>query len=144
MKLKCIYFLTIFLFLSCSESKYENNIPYHKVNFQVFPFIDFDKKLTSPGGCVIVGCNHRGSSCGYQDHGVIVCRMMTSDAYAAYAATCPVDLTKLQIVNDAVLKVKCSKCNRIFELDNDGLCGNVRLTRYRVTMHVQYFMVTNY
>ncbi|MDR0754274.1 MAG: hypothetical protein LBF04_02685, partial [Prevotellaceae bacterium] len=111
MRIKYTYFLTfLFLFLSCDKDKYENNIPNTNVFFRVFPLIDFDKKLASPGGCVIVGCNHRGEqSCGYKDHGVIVCRMMTSDTYAAYAATCPIDLTKLQIVNNALLKAKCSK-----------------------------------
>ncbi|MDR0754956.1 MAG: hypothetical protein LBF04_06170 [Prevotellaceae bacterium] len=147
--MKNIYFLTfLFLFLSCSEDKYENNIPFQEVSFQVFPLTDFNKILTSPGKVAITNsCHHNnGQSCGYKDHGIIVCRMMTSDTYAAYAGTCPIDLTKLHILNDAVLKVKCSKCNRIFELDNNGLCGNARLTRYRIIMSItnQFFIVRNY
>jgi hypothetical protein len=145
--MKCTYFLTfLFLFLSCGKNKYENNIPYNIVNFKVFPLIDFDKKLTSPGACVIVGCNYKGQqSCGYKDHGVIVCRMITSDTYAAYAATCPIDLTKLQIMNNVLLRAKCDKCSRIFELDNHGLSGNERLTEYRVQMLMaeHYFIVTS-
>ncbi|MDR1553407.1 MAG: hypothetical protein LBS69_08100 [Prevotellaceae bacterium] len=146
MRIKYIFFLTfLFLLLSCGESKYENNIPYKRVSFNVYPLTDFNKILTAPGQIAVTGsCNHNGGqSCGYKDHGVIVCRMMESDSYAAYAATCPIDLTKLQIVNDAVLKAKCSKCNRTFELDNNGLCGNVRLLAYRIMPHIQYFTVTN-
>jgi hypothetical protein len=148
--MKNIFFLTfLFLFLSCSGDKYENNIPYQKVSFQVFPLTDFNKVLTSPGGVAITAsCHHNGgeNSCGYNDHGIIVCRMMTSDFYAAYAGTCPIDLTKLQIVNNAVLRVKCSKCDRIFELDNNGLCGNARLSQYRIAMSIteQSFFVRNY
>jgi hypothetical protein len=117
------------------------------VYFQVFYLTDFNKVLTSPGGIAVTGsCNHNGGqSCGYKDHGIIVCRMLTSDSYAAYAATCPIDLTKLEIMKDAVLKVKCSKCSRIFELDNNGLSGNARLHRYKITMSItnQFFTVTN-
>ncbi|MDR3286174.1 MAG: hypothetical protein LBT27_01855 [Prevotellaceae bacterium] len=148
MKKNFIYFF-IFLFStwSCGESKYENNIPYREVNFLVYPLTDFNRTLTSPGGLAVTNsCVHNGGlSCGYENHGVFVCRMLASDSYAAYAATCPLDLTKLQIVNDAILKVKCSKCNRVFELDNDGLSGNVRLVRYQVQMSVsnQFFIVRN-
>ena len=145
MRVKFIYFLTFLLLIaSCGKSKYENNIPYKRIWFQVFPILDFEKKLTSPGGIVITSCNHRGGqSCGYDNHGTIVCRMLATDAYAAYAATCPLDLTKLQIVNDAILKVKCSKCNRVYELDNNGFAGNARLLKYRVQVHLteQYFVV---
>jgi hypothetical protein len=147
MRLKFKYFLTFLcLFaLSCGKSKYENNIPYKKILFQVFPLTDFGGELTSPGGLVITpSCNHHGGqSCGYENHGTIICRMLASDAYAAYAATCPIDLTKLQIVNNTILKVKCSKCNRVYELDNNGLSGNARLLRYRIKMSItdQFFTV---
>ncbi|MDR1984548.1 MAG: hypothetical protein LBQ28_06985 [Prevotellaceae bacterium] len=148
MEMKFIFFLTfLFLLCSCGESKYENNIPHKDVYFIVYPLTDFNKALTSPGRLAITNsCTHNGGqSCGYKDHGIIVCRMMSSDTYAAYAATCPSDLTKLQIVNDAVLKVKCSKCGSAFELDNNGLSGNKRLLRYRIQMSVtnQYFIVKN-
>jgi hypothetical protein len=147
MRIKYTYFLTfLFLFSSCGKDKYENNIPPTQVNFDVYPFIDFDKNLTSPSGCVIVGCNHRGKqSCGYKDHGVIVCRMIRSDAYAAYAATCPIDLTKLQIMDNLPLRVKCGKCSKIFDLENHGVSGNARMTEYRIIMSIagQYFTVTS-
>jgi len=139
MKVKFVYFLTFLcFFFSCGKSPYENNIPYKRIWFQVFPILDFNKELTSPGGIVITPtCTHRGGqSCGYENHGTIVCRMLASDSYAAYAATCPIDLTKLQIVNDAILKVKCSKCNRVYELDNNGFSGKARLLRYRIQMSI--------
>ncbi|MDR2065248.1 MAG: hypothetical protein LBP85_06040 [Prevotellaceae bacterium] len=149
MRIKYTCFLTfLFLVLSCGKDKYEDNIPYTKVDFQVFLLTDFNKVLTSPGGVAITSsCRHNGGkSCGYKDHGIIVCRMMTSDSYAAYAGTCPIDLSKLNIVNDAVLKVECSKCNRIFDLENNGLSGNARLHGYQITMSItnQSFTVTNY
>ena len=139
MKTNFTYFLTfLLLFVSCGKSPYENNIPYKRIGFQVFPTLDFNKELTSPGGIVITSsCNHRGGqSCGYENHGTIVCRMLASDTYAAYAATCPIDLNKLQIVNNAILKVKCNKCSRVFELDNNGLSGKARLLRYRIQMSI--------
>ncbi|MDR0420530.1 MAG: hypothetical protein LBH30_03655 [Prevotellaceae bacterium] len=148
MRIKYIYFLTfLFLLCACGESKYENNIPYKDVRFTVYPLTDFNKILTSPGGIGITkSCNHNGGqSCCYKDHGIFVCRMLTSDSYAAYAATCPIDLSKLEIVNEVILKVKCGKCNRIFELDNNGLSGNVRLLGYRIQMSIANlsFLVTN-
>lgn len=133
MRIKFAFFLTFLCFLlSCGKSPYENNIPYKRIEFQVFPTIDFGGQLTAPGGLVIAPCNHRGESCGYQNHGTIICKMLASDAYAAYAATCPIDLTKLQIVNNAILKVKCTKCNRVYELDNDGFSGKARLLKYHI------------
>ncbi|MDR1199408.1 MAG: hypothetical protein LBK94_10455 [Prevotellaceae bacterium] len=147
MRIKYMYFLTfLFLLWACGKSKYEDNIPDKEVSFNVFPLIDFDKALTSPGGLVVTkSCNHNnGQSCGYKDHGIFVCRMITSDSYAAYAATCPIDLTELQIEKDKVLKVKCSKCNRVFELDNNGLSGNARLRGYKIISHIQYFTVQSY
>lgn len=138
MKIKFTLFLTFLLFISsCGESEYENNIPYSRIGFMVYHVTDFGGQLTSPGACVIVPCNHNGGdACQFDNHGTIVCRMLQSDAYLAFAATCPIDLGRLQIVNDAILKVKCSKCGRVYELDNNGLSGNARLVRYMIRMSI--------
>ena len=126
--------MLLFLILACSKDNYVNNIPYFEVHFVVSPITDFGGELQAPGKIKIVGCNHNGGqSCGYKNHGIIVCSMMQSESYAAYAATCPLDLNKLEIVNAGILKVKCNKCDNVFELDNNGLASkNLRLIRYNI------------
>ena len=134
MKKKFIYFLTlVFALCACSKDKYENNLPYVDVYFVVSPITDFGGILQAPGKTVFVGCNHNGGqSCGYNNHGIIVCSMMQSETYAAYLATCPRDSTKLQVMDGRILKAKCNKCNSEFDLENNGLSGNLRLIRYNI------------